>query len=115
MCPTVDGSRFQWRLAPAEGIPLSDNSAQVVLALDVLDHVSNLDATFKELYRILTPGGTLAIGKDASIGDESNTELHLQCARSNGLVVHSLRKLTNTDDNDEKNAGSMNLVIVKKK
>jgi ubiquinone/menaquinone biosynthesis C-methylase UbiE len=106
----VDVGRIQWRLAPAEDMPLSDNSADVMLALDVLDHVSDLDRAFQEIHRILKPGGTLAIGKDASLGEDSNTELHLQCARSKGLVVHSIRRLVEVEDNV-----AMNLVIVKKK
>jgi SAM-dependent methyltransferase len=108
-CPTVDVGRVQWRLAPAEDMPLLDNSADVLLALDVLDHVSDLDKAFQEIHRILKPGGTLAIGKDASLGEDSNMELHLQCARSKGLVVHSIRRLTEVEDNV-----AMNLAIVKK-
>ncbi|CAB9505053.1 biosynthesis C-methyltransferase UbiE [Seminavis robusta] len=110
MCPTFDFTRFQWRLAGAEGLPLADNSANVVMALDVLDHVHDLGKSLKEIHRILKPDGTLAIGKDGSLGEDSNTELHLQCAREHGLVVHSIRKLAETDDNV-----AMTVVILKKK
>ena len=108
-CPTVDVGRLQWRLAPAEDMPLSSNSANVMLALDVLDHVSHLDRVFTEVLRILKPGGVLAIGKDASMGEDSNMELHLQCARNMGLIVLSNRRLTDVDDNV-----TMDLAILKK-
>jgi SAM-dependent methyltransferase len=108
-CPTGDVGRIQWRLAFAEDMPLADNSADVMLVLDVLDHVSDLEKVFQELHRVLKPDGTLVIGKDASLGEDSNTDLHLQCAKNQkGLVIHSHRKLV--EDNV-----TLNLVLVKKK
>jgi SAM-dependent methyltransferase len=41
----------------SEKIPLSSNFADVFVASNCLDHVDDIDATIKEIYRVLKPGG----------------------------------------------------------
>lgn len=41
----------------AEALPFGDGSFSVIVCLDVLEHVSDLDATIKEIARVLAPGG----------------------------------------------------------
>ncbi len=43
----------------AESLPFADGSFSVIVCLDVLEHVRALDATVKELARVLAPGGIL--------------------------------------------------------
>ena len=46
---------FQW--AAAEALPYVDGSFSVIVCLDVLEHVQNLEATIREIARVLAPGG----------------------------------------------------------
>ena len=42
-----------------EGMPFADGEFDAVLALDVLEHVLDLNAAIRELLRVLRPGGIL--------------------------------------------------------
>lgn len=41
----------------AESLPYADGSFSVIVCLDVLEHVRDLDATIREVARVLAPGG----------------------------------------------------------
>jgi 2-polyprenyl-6-hydroxyphenyl methylase / 3-demethylubiquinone-9 3-methyltransferase len=41
----------------AESLPYADGSFSVIVSLDTLEHVSNLEASIKEIARVLAPGG----------------------------------------------------------
>lgn len=47
--------------ANAACLPLASSSATVVVAGEILEHVTDLDATVKEVCRVLRPGGTVVI------------------------------------------------------
>ena len=42
-------------------LPFSDNAFQTIICSEVLEHVADVDATLKELTRLLKPGGNLLI------------------------------------------------------
>lgn len=44
---------------PAEKLEFADNNFDKIYAYDVLEHVENVDATLKEIFRVLKSGGTL--------------------------------------------------------
>lgn len=48
-------------VAPADALPLPDNSVQEILAVHLIEHVQFWDAPamFKEWFRVLAPGGML--------------------------------------------------------
>jgi len=48
-------------LALAEALPLEDESADIVVATEALEHVFDLDKTLKECYRVLKKGGEMFI------------------------------------------------------
>ena len=61
----VDG-----RVADAEQIPYDDGTFDVVVGHAVLHHVPNLDAAFREVLRVLKPGGRFVFaGEPTRIGD----------------------------------------------
>ena len=57
--------------AVAEELPFENSQFELVLMVTTICFVDNLDLTFREIYRILKPGGYLIIGfvdRDSSLG-----------------------------------------------
>ena len=55
------GGRTSYAAAVGEEIPLKDESADLVLCINVLDHVMDARQTLREIRRILKPGGKLVL------------------------------------------------------
>jgi ubiquinone/menaquinone biosynthesis C-methylase UbiE len=53
--------RLSWVLASADGLPLPDRSADVVVSSFAIQHLPSRIAGLREAWRILRPGGALAI------------------------------------------------------
>lgn len=49
--------QIDYRCGLAEALPYSDCSFDVVICVDVLEHVADLHKTLTEIYRVLRPGG----------------------------------------------------------
>lgn len=60
----VNGDAYQ--------LPLADNSADAVLSIYNLEHLKQLNAGLKEIYRVLKPEGELLIGLPAEGGFSYN-------------------------------------------
>jgi SAM-dependent methyltransferase len=52
---------FIW--APAENLPFSDNSFDIVTCLEALEFMAQPEAVLKELVRVLRPGGLLLVSQ----------------------------------------------------
>ncbi len=51
------GQNAYFELGYAESLPYADGSFSVIVCLDVLEHVRDLQATLREIARVLAPGG----------------------------------------------------------
>lgn len=51
------GHNIYYQHASAESLPYADGSFSAVVCLDALEHVRDLNATIKEIARVLAPGG----------------------------------------------------------
>jgi 2-polyprenyl-6-hydroxyphenyl methylase / 3-demethylubiquinone-9 3-methyltransferase len=51
------GHTIHYQQGFAESLPYADGSFSSIVCLDVLEHVSDLKATIKEIARVLAPGG----------------------------------------------------------
>jgi len=64
------GLDVEGRVADAEQIPYDDATFDVVVGHAVLHHIPNLDAAFREVLRVLKPGGRFVFaGEPTRIGD----------------------------------------------
>ncbi len=54
--------RITFLESTVNGVPLDDQSADVILCYDVFEHVSRPDDILRECFRILKPGGQMLIG-----------------------------------------------------
>jgi ubiquinone/menaquinone biosynthesis C-methylase UbiE len=59
-------------LAPAENIPLKDNSIDLVFSNCTLEHIKNLKIVLKEISRVLKPGGILTFTVPSQFYTEYN-------------------------------------------
>jgi len=88
--------------AVAEELPFKNSQFELVLMVTTICFVDNLDLAFREIYRILKPGGYLIIGfvdKDSSLGklyqQHKEKSLFYQIATfySTKEVVYNLDKI----------------------
>ena len=56
---TAKSDTCQWALGRAENIPVVDNFFEGITGILTLHHWKNFTAAFKELYRVLKPGGKM--------------------------------------------------------
>jgi 2-polyprenyl-6-hydroxyphenyl methylase/3-demethylubiquinone-9 3-methyltransferase len=53
----VSGLSIDYRVGTGEHLPVAESSLDIVLCVDVLEHVRDLDAVIDEIRRVLKPGG----------------------------------------------------------
>lgn len=51
------GLSIDYRVGAGESLPVAESSLDIVLCVDVLEHVRDLDAVIAEIRRVLKPGG----------------------------------------------------------
>ena len=61
--------RIEYRVGAAESLPVEDDSADLVLAFDSMDHWDDRGRGLAEVKRVLRPGGRLLVVKDAGVPD----------------------------------------------
>ncbi|AUY49742.1 class I SAM-dependent methyltransferase [Streptomyces sp. CB01881] len=71
-------------VADAQALPFADGSADAVLALHMLYHVGDIEATINDLARVLNPEGTLLVSTNS---DTDKRELDQLWKRAAGDVL----------------------------
>ena len=74
----------EFRQGDIENMPVASNVADVVVSNCVLNLVPNKDGVFKEIYRVLKPGGHFSISDIVLIGDlpdalQKDAEMYAGC------------------------------------
>jgi len=93
-----NGHRIEFREAPAENLPLEDDSADVIFAFDSIDHWLDKAAGLQEIRRVLRPEGRLVVVKDGGLpgGAKAKREFLVELDRA-GLSVMQERDLAEDD------------------
>ena len=55
------GDRAKFVQSTPDGIPLEDESVDVIYTIDTVEHLSSPSEIFEECYRVLRPGGTFLV------------------------------------------------------
>lgn len=105
-------SNVEFRLGDIENIPVSGNVADVVVSNCVLNLVPDKDKVFKEIYRVLKPGGHFSISDVVLVGNlpeelRKDAEMYAGCV-SGAIQKSEYLKLIEAN-------GFSNLVVQKEK
>lgn len=87
----------EFRLGEIENLPVADNSIDVVISNCVINLSSNKARVFQEIYRVLKPGGRVAISDVALLKKlpesfRSNIEAYISCI-AGAITVEEYSKL----------------------
>lgn len=88
-------------IAPVQGdatrLPFADRAFDKIIASEVLEHVPDDSAAFRELTRVLRPGGTLAVTVPAWLPEticwKLSSDYHAPAAEGGHVRIYTLRRL----------------------
>ncbi|KAF5052826.1 Methyltransferase domain protein [anaerobic digester metagenome] len=72
--------------AKLEKLPYQDGIMNLIICINVLDHVTDLEKCLSEISRVLAPGGFLLIGQDLSNEDD-----YRDCPESYNDIGHPIK------------------------
>ncbi|MDU0312576.1 methyltransferase domain-containing protein [Phycicoccus sp. M110.8] len=83
------GFTVQGRVADAERIPYDDNTFDVVVGHAVIHHIPDVEAAFREMLRVLKPGGRFVVaGEPTTIGDWYARQLGRLTWKATTTITH---------------------------
>ena len=93
-------ANVEFRLGEIEHLPVADNSADVILSNCVINLSPDKQQVYQEAYRILKPGGRLAVSDVVAVGNipkavKSDLEKHSGCV-AGAATVNELERMLKT-------------------
>ncbi len=108
----------EFRLGEIEHLPVADGTVDVILSNCVINLSPDKPAVFREAFRVLAPGGRLAISDIVATaplpeGIRNNVELHVGCVAGATMIDELKLMLTDigfVDIRIETNEGSREII-----
>jgi arsenite methyltransferase len=90
-------ANVEFRLGEMENLPVADNSVDMVISNCVINLAAHKKQVFKEIYRVLKPGGRIAISDMALLKElpqkiKESAEAYVGCI-SGAILVDDYRRL----------------------
>lgn len=90
-------SNVEFRLGEIENLPIEDNSVDIVISNCVINLSSDKPRVFQEIYRVLKPGGRIAISDMVLLRElpravQESIEAYIGCV-SGALLVDEYKKI----------------------
>jgi len=101
----TDSKNVEFRLGEIEHLPVADASVEVIMSNCVINLSTDKPAAFREAFRVLAPGGRLAIADIVALSEipiaiRNDLEAYAGCVAGAGLVPDLVRMLTEAGFND---------------
>jgi arsenite methyltransferase len=95
----TDSKNVEFRLGEIEHLPVADASVEVIMSNCVINLSTDKPAAFREAFRVLAPGGRLAIADIVALSEipiaiRNDLEAYAGCVAGAGLVPDLVRMLT---------------------
>ena len=91
-------ARIEYRVGPAEDLPVEDKLADFVFAFDSIDHWQDIARGLNEIRRVLQPGGQFVVVKDGGVpGADKARKALVGSLEDSGFVVTKEKELTSDD------------------
>jgi SAM-dependent methyltransferase len=94
----TDYKNVEFRLGEIEHLPVADASVDVIMSNCVINLSTDKPAVFREAFRVLAPGGRLAISDIVAVSElpisiRDDLEAYAGCVAGAGLVTDLVRLL----------------------
>jgi arsenite methyltransferase len=95
----TESENVEFRLGEIEHLPLADASVDVIMSNCVINLSTDKPAVFREAFRVLAPGGRLAISDIVALSElpisiRDDLEAYACCVAGAGLVPDLVRMIT---------------------
>ena len=94
---TVSSGGLELHLASVDSLPFGDGSFDMVTAMETYFFWPDLQAGLRELARVVSPGGILAVGSELRYGSGDDSDIDAKCEEYGMRLVRDGEMLSMMD------------------